>query len=142
MNKRVVGTLLSVLAVSAASVAHADDAWSPGSTHLSLEGGLAAGGDKLATVIDTGGGTHDIHAGNSLFSNVGVQHNFGTSDFSLRATAGFSYTGVSASNANISFTYLPVNLLGIYSVGNSHLGAGLAVHVSPHLDMDGFGPNA
>src|SRR5690349_19812889 len=125
MNKRVVGTLLSVLAVSAASVAHADDAWTQGSTHFTLDAGLAGGGDKLFTYIDTNGNSHSLRAGDALFSDVGVQHNFADSAWSLRATAGVSVWGESFKtpsngDVNVTFVYLPVNLLGIYTVGNSH----------------------
>ena len=142
MNKRILGALLGMLAGSLVSTAQAGDTWGPGSTGLSLEGGLAAGGDKLVTITDSNGDTHSIYAGNALYSDVGVQHNFADSAWSVRATGGFAFTAQSYSNATVSFAYLPVNLLGIYSVGNSHFGAGLAVHVSPKLDLDGLGPNA
>ena len=142
MNKRILAALLGVLAGSLVSTAYAGDAWAPGATGLSLEAGLTFGGDKLVAITDTNGDTHSLYAGNSIFSDVGVQHNFGASGWSLRATGGFAFTGQSYSNATISFAYVPVNLLGIYSVGNNHFGAGLAVHLSPKLDMDGTGPNA
>lgn len=146
MNKRILAALLAVLAGSLAFSVHADDAWTPDSTHLSLDAGLAAGGDKLFGYIDTNGDSHSLHAGDSLFSDVGVQHNFGDSAWSLRASAGFSVWGESFKtptngDVNVTFVYLPVNLLGIYSVGNNHFGAGLAVHVAPKLDMDGLAPN-
>jgi len=141
MKKGIMGMLAFLLATGCMSSVQANNGWDPGTTHLSLEGGLAAGGDKLATVIDTGGGTHNIYAGNAIFTDAGVQHNFGDSGWSLRATGGFSFTGVTASNATITFSYVPVNVLGIYSVGNSHFGAGLTYHLGPRLDMDGFGPN-
>lgn len=142
MNKRIAAALLGIWAGSLASMAQANDAWMPGSTGLSLEGGLAAGGDKLVTVTTTSGETHSIYAGNAIYSDIGVQHNFAGSAWSVRATGGFSFTGQSYSNATVTFAYVPVDLLGIYSVGNSHFGAGLAVHLSPKLDLDGLGPNA
>lgn len=141
MNKRILAALLGVLTGCLVSTAYAGDAWEPGTTGLSLEGGLAAGGDKLAALMDTDGKTHNIYAGNAIYSDVGVQHNFAGSAWSLRATGGFSFTAQEFQNASVSFAYLPVNLLGIYSVGNNHFGAGLAVHVSPKLDLDGLGPN-
>jgi len=141
MKKGSIGTLAFLIAVSCMTSVRADNAWDPGSTHLALEGGLAAGGDKLATVVDTSGGTHSIYAGDAIYTDVGVQHNFGDSSWSLRATGGFSFTGVTASNANVTFAYVPVNLLAIYSVDNGHFGAGLTYHLGPRLDMDGFAPN-
>ena len=141
MNKRIVGALLGILAGSLVSAAHADDAWKPDSTHLSLEVGLTAGGDKLVAVTDNSGKTKSIYAGNSLFTDVGVQHNFADSVWSLRATGGLASSGQTDNSADLSFGYAPVNVLGIYSLGNNHFGAGLTVHVSPRLDMDGLGPN-
>ena len=146
MNKRILAAVLAVIAGALVTAAHADDAWIPGSTHLTLEGGLATGGDKLFTYTDTNGHDHSLHAGDAFFTDVGVQHNFADSAWSLRASAGFSvwtesFTTPSNGDVNVSFVYLPVNLLGVYSVGNNHFGAGLAVHVSPKLDTDGVGPN-
>ncbi|HEY3644542.1 MAG TPA: hypothetical protein VGM16_04320 [Gammaproteobacteria bacterium] len=142
MNKHIGAALLGVLAVCLVTTAQASDPWAPGATGLSLEAGLTAGGDKLVTITDTNGDTKSLYAGNSLFTDVGVQHNFGDSGWSLRATGGFAADAQSYSNANVSFAYVPVNVLGIYSVGNNHFGAGLAVHLSPKLDLDGLGPNA
>lgn len=141
MKNGIVTALAFVLAAGCATSVQANDAWDPGTTHLTLEGGLAGGGDKLVTVFDTSGGSHSIYAGNAIFSDVGVQHNFADSAWSLRATGGFSFTGVAASNATITFAYVPVNLLAIYSTGNHHFGAGLTLHLGPRLDMDGLGPN-
>lgn len=141
MNKHILAALLGLLACVTLSTAWAGDAWAPGTTGLALEGGLAGGGDKLVTVTDTNGDTHSIYAGNAIYTDVGVQHNFADTAWSLRATGGFSFYSQSYTNATISFDYIPVDVLGIYSVGNSHFGAGLAVHLAPELNLDGLGPN-
>ena len=141
MKNGFITALAFVLSAGCATCVQANDAWDPGTTHLSLEGGLAGGGDKLITVFDASGGSHSIYAGNALFSDAGIQHNFADSAWSLRATGGFAFTGTTADNANPAFIYLPVNVLAIYSTGDNHFGAGLTLHLGPHLDMDGLGPN-
>ena len=141
MHKRIAAALLGILAGSLASIAQADDGWAADSTHMLLDAGIGAGGDKIATVTFTDGSTESLYAGNGVFADFGVQHNF-ASDWSVKASLGFDIDAIAAKNANISFTRLPLDLLAIYSASNSHFGIGLTEHLSPHLDMDGFGPNA
>ena len=141
MNKRILGALLGMLAGLLVSTAHAGDGWEADSTHMLLDAGIGAGGDKLATVTFTDGSTQSLYAGNGVFADFGVQHNF-ASNWSLKASLGFDVDTVAAKNGNISFTRFPLDVLAIYSVGNSHFGGGLTEHFSPHVDMDGFAPNA
>jgi len=146
MKKGILGIFAFLLAAGCMTPVQANDGWDPSSTHFTLDAGLAAGGDKLVTVFTTDGKSHTIYAGDALYSDVGVQHNFADSAWSLRGTAGVSvwaesFKTPSNGDVNVSFVYLPVNLLGIYSIGDNHFGAGLAVHVAPKLDLDGLGPN-
>jgi hypothetical protein len=141
MNKRILGALLGILAGSLAPIAHADDGWAADSTHMLLDAGIGAGGDKIATAIFTDGSTKSLYAGNGVFADFGVQHDF-SSDWSLKATLGFDIDTIAAKNANISFTRVPLDVLAIYSAGNSHFGFGVTEHFSPQLDMDGLGPDA
>jgi hypothetical protein len=128
---------LGLLPLSAAQA----DGWDASDTHFAVDAGLTAGGDKLGTVTFTDGSTKSIYAGNSIFADGGVQYNF-SPDWALKATVGYAFETVTASNASFTFDYVPMDLLAIYSHGRHHLAAGLAYHLSPHMDMDGFAPNA
>lgn len=143
MFKGISAALLGVCSLCAFGTAQAFDdfGYYPGTTRMVVDAGLTGGGDKLATVVYTNGDTNTIYAGNGLIADFGVQHNFAYSNWSLKATVGFDYTAATASNATISFTRYPVDVLLLYNMGRQHVGFGLTEHFSPELDMDGFGPN-
>ncbi|MGH8306852.1 MAG: hypothetical protein ACRER0_01115 [Gammaproteobacteria bacterium] len=111
-------------------------------THFTVDAGITGGGDKLATVTFTDGSTKSIYAGNAVFGDVGFLTNFGASRWSLKGTLGYAYTAVVASNATISFSHFPLDVIGMYSFGRSHFGFGVTYQMSPKLDMDGYAPNA
>lgn len=133
---------LCLLTLSSARADVGDYGWEPGSTRMTVDGGIGGGGDKLVTVQYNNGDTKTIYAGDGAYGDIGVQHNFADSDWSLKATAGFDYAAASGSNATVSFNRYPLDLLAIYSIGRSHIGLGLTEHLSPRLDLDGLGPNA
>jgi len=143
MTKGTLAALFTLLA-GVTLPAHAElyDAYSPDSTRLVLEGGVTGGGDKLATVQFNDGGTSSIYAGNSVFGDVGVLHTFGYSGFSFKGTLGYAFDNVHASNGNFTFDYMPIDLMGVYNIGDHHIGAGLTYHANPKLTLDGFGPDA
>jgi hypothetical protein len=143
MSKGILAALLGVCCLCALDTAQAFDdfGYYPGTTRMVADAGIAAGGDKLETVVFNNGDTRDIYAGDGLLADFGVQHNFAYSNWSLKATVGFDYRGVNASNANISFTRYPLDLIALYNVGSQHFGFGLTEHLSPELDNDGLAPN-
>ena len=116
--------------------------YTPGTTPMVVDAGLSGGGDKLVTLVYTNGDTNTIYAGDGLFGDFGIQQNFADSHWSIKATAGFDYWAASASNATISFTRYPLDVLALYNIGDSHLGFGLTEHLSPKLNNDGFAPDA
>lgn len=132
---------LCLLALTPARADFGDYGWAPGSTRMAVDSGIGGGGDKLVTVTYTNGDTRTLYAGDGLYADLGVQHNFADSDWSLKASVGFDYTAASGSNATVSFNRYPLDLLAIYSIGRSHIGFGLTEHLSPRLDLDGLGPN-
>ena len=107
-----------------------------------VDAGLGFGGDKLVTVFYTNGDSQSIYAGDGLFSDFGVQHNFTDTDWSFKATAGFDTWAASGHHSDVTFTRYPVDALALYTFGYNHIGFGLTEHFSPKLDLDGLGPNA
>lgn len=146
MHKQILAAILGLTSLTAFATARAQDMSAPYSppsppVHFTLDAGLTGGGDKLATVTFTDGSTQSIYAGNSIYADLGFMARLGASPWTLKGTLGYAYTGVTASNANVNFTYYPLDVLAIYNYGNHHFGAGLTAHMSPRLDMDGFAPN-
>src|SRR5579859_3632783 len=118
MNKGILAALtgsLCLLALSPARADLGDYGWEPGTTRMALDAGIGGGGDKLVTVQYTNGDTKTIYAGNGLYTDLGAQHNFADSAWSIKGTAGFDYTAASGSNATVSFNRYPLDLLAIYS---------------------------
>ncbi|HEV2111806.1 MAG TPA: hypothetical protein VGT99_10670 [Gammaproteobacteria bacterium] len=145
MTKGILAALtgsLCLLALSPARADLGDYGWEPGTTRMAVDGGIGGGGDTLVTVQYSNGDTKTIHAGDGLYGDLGVQHNFADSAWSIKATAGFDYAAASGSNATVSFERYPLDLLAIYSIGRSHIGFGLTEHLAPRVDLDGLGPNA
>ncbi|MGH8403136.1 MAG: hypothetical protein ACRESO_07040, partial [Gammaproteobacteria bacterium] len=54
---------------------------------------------------------------------------------------GYAYAAVSGSNATISFSHVPLEVTGLYNLGNNHFGLGVRYDLNPRLDLDGLGPN-
>ncbi len=144
MQKGILTALTGALCLLAFSPAQAfdDDGWISGTTHMVVDGGLGFGGDKLVTVVYTNGNTNTIDAGDGLYGDFGVQHNFTDTDWSFKATAGFDSWAASGHHADVTFTRYPVDLLALYTIGYNHIGFGVTEHLSPRLDLDGLGPNA
>jgi hypothetical protein len=144
MTKGTLSALSGALCLLAFTSAQAfdEDGWIPGTTHMVVDAGLSAGGDKLVTVFYTNGDSQTIYAGDGLFGDFGVQHNLVDTDWSFKATAGFDTWAASGHHADVTFTRYPVDLLALYSIGENHIGFGLTEHLAPRLDLDGLGPNA
>ena len=144
MNKGPLAASLGALSLIVLTPAHADWSdygWEPGTTRAAVDAGVGGGGDKLVVVTYSDGGTKTIYAGDGFYADMGVQHNFADSAWSLKATAGFDDAAAAGSNATVSFNRYPLDLLAIYSAGRSHIGFGLTEHLSPRLDNDGLQPN-
>lgn len=144
MTKGILAALTGTFCLLALSPARADlgdYGWEPGTTRMAVDSGIGGGGDKLVTVQYSNGDTKTIYAGDGLYGDLGVQHNFADSAWSIKATAGFDYAAASGSNATVSFERYPLDLLAIYTIGRSHIGFGLTEHFAPRLDLDGLGPN-
>lgn len=126
------------------SITYADDTMEDSSSLLADKSinyivgmALTEGGDKLAKVYleyeDGDVGSENIKAGGSLYFYGGMQ--FNTPAFPLRLTLGYFIDSVNADNGSVSFSRMPLELLGLYSNGPHAIGLGPTYHLSPELDL-------
>lgn len=57
----------------------------------------------------------------------------------MRFTLGYLTDSVDASNGSVSFSRIPLELMGIHTTGPHTLGMGLTYHLSPELDLSDAG---
>lgn len=102
--------------------------------------GFEFGGDDFLDVSFTNGGTQKIRAGQGGTVAVGgIVRPREDSPLSLRGTVGFKYVTTAADNANITFTRIPVELVGTYARPNGvRFGAGVVMHANNTFNGDGF----
>ena len=139
MRKGILAALAAVSTLLVPISAWADDT-SPSSTHLTLDAGLAFGGDKLATVYYTNGNSKTLRAGDAIYGAVGFEHDFGV-NWGFKSSLGYSFTSAVATNGDTTFDRFPLDLLAVYNSGRHKFGFGATYHMSPHLDGNGFFPN-
>jgi hypothetical protein len=101
---------------------------------------LTTGGDELAEVYLSDDGDiskEEIEAGGFTYFYGGMQ--FDTPAFPMRFTLGYFTDTIDASNGSVSFSRVPLELLGVHTAGQHSVGMGLTYHLSPELDMSDFG---
>jgi opacity protein-like surface antigen len=99
--------------------------------------GLTFGGDKLATAEYQNGGSIDIHAGSMVTFYAGADFRV-TDAFSLQATIGYHVDNASATNGDIRFERMPIELLAYGHIGQQWRVGGGARYVSnPKLKSSG-----
>ena len=143
-----IASILIALFCSLSSLAFAEDTMRNafiGKADKSIEGilgfAVSSGGDELGKVhlVNNSGdtSTESIEAGGLWYIYGGVQ--IATPAFPLRLTLGYFEDGVNAKNGSVSFSRIPVELLGVFSNGTHTVALGPTYHLSPKLDMDDAG---
>jgi opacity protein-like surface antigen len=122
--------LAAALAIGTAFSAQAADviatAAAPTSPFKFLLGvGLTDGGDNLVTVQFSDGSTDKVRAGGLVLLYGGGEYRL-TNQLALQATVGYHINDTrAASNGNVKFDRVPVDLLALYSVSDKiRLGGG------------------
>lgn len=145
MIKQIVGTVLCLCGLMAAPAALADwgDATDEPGPHFTGDLGLADGGDALVTFTYTNGSTKTLHAGESGYGDLGMTYTFAEDafaqqDWSLQTTLGYSHASVDASNASVTFSYVPLDVIALYNYGNNHFGLGATYHINPTVGGAGL----
>jgi hypothetical protein len=108
-----------------------------------LEGSLEMGGDLLGELLFTDGSTQKIYFGQGGTAAFGFElRPAALPNFGVRSTVGIKFTTNASENADISFTRIPVEVVGSYYLPRDwRVGAGLAYHASAKFNGDGFAPD-
>lgn len=106
---------------------------------LVLGGGLTGGGDKLVTVDYVDRPSESIHAGGLVHLYVGAEYRF-TQKVSAQVNVGYHVSDITpADNGSLTFSRVPVEVLGHYAVTPQwRLGGGLRFVDSIELEGTGI----
>lgn len=94
------------------------------------------GGDTLVSVPYTNGDTKNIKAGGLVHFFGGAEYQSG--NFALQGTVGYHRDSTAADNGSVTFTRVPVEVLGLWTVGEQvRLGGGLRKSTGAKQDSSG-----
>jgi hypothetical protein len=136
-------TVLSVALAGAALPAAAQPFGAPAERnfYFGLMGGITGGGDKLAEVRYSNGDRESVRAGGLAHIAAGVVWQPVLAPLSVQATIGWHVDGITADNGDITFSRVPIEVLGYFTgVPNWRFGAGARFVRNAELeaDVDGF----
>ena len=97
--------------------------------------GLDFGGDELADVDFTDGGSDSVKAGDGISFDIGLDYHIGT-QYMVRGTIGTKSDSVDAENGSISFERDQLTLMGYRFFGQHGVGVGMLKHQSAEFDCD------
>ena len=83
--------------------------------HLLISAGLTFGGDTIATAKYTDGSSKNVNAGGLVQFGLGGSYQFEEAPVNLALTANYHYHTAAASNGDITFSRVPVEILAYYT---------------------------
>ena len=99
---------------------------------------LTSGGDSLAEVLYTDGGSRTIKAGNLVQIYAGAEYRAPGSPFAFQGTVGYHFDNVSAQNGSMRFERYPIELIGLWNASPSiRLGVGARYAAGARLTSGG-----
>lgn len=146
MKRHLLTALAALATATLAPAAFADTDPSPAGWEVRPMAELAftSGGDALihVTIVNEGTnaqmGSDTIKAGSKDLFALGAELRHGGSPVALQATIGYHWHTTTGINGDVSFSRMPIELLGMYAVLPSlRLGAGL--HYDTRVYMNGKG---
>jgi hypothetical protein len=104
--------------------------------------GYDTGGDKLVTVTFLNGETDSIRANEGFYAGGGFSVLNDSKDIEFLGTLAIKYSSITASNGDVTFTRLPLDLLAFYRWQSFRLGGGLTYVINPKVKSSGIPGNA
>lgn len=99
--------------------------------------GLTYGGDKLESFDFSNDTSSTVRAGNLVDLKAGVDFLVG-GPFSMQASIGYHFDGVNGSNGDYSFSRVPFEFLGYYSINPQfRIGGGVRQSFGAQVDSNG-----
>ena len=137
--KHIFAPLAIAAAALAPTLAHAGlDSDNP--IHPLVGLALTGGGDKLASVDYTNGGSKDITAGGLVQIYGGLEYHEKGSPFGFQGTIGYHFDNTSANNGNQRFQRWPIEGIALFNVAQQfRLGLGARYAAAAKFTSDGAG---
>jgi hypothetical protein len=137
--KHIFAPLAIAAAALAPTLAHAGlDSDNP--IHPLIGLALTGGGDKLASVDYTNGGSKDITAGGLVQIYGGLEYHEKGSPFGFQGTIGYHFDNTSADNGNQRFQRWPIEGIALFNVAPQfRLGLGARYAAAAKFTSDGAG---
>lgn len=137
--KHIIAPLAIAAAALAPTLAHAGlDSDNP--IHPLIGLALTGGGDKLASVDYSNGGSKDITAGGLVQIYGGLEYHEKGSPFGFQGTIGYHFDNTSADNGNQRFQRWPIEGIALFNVAQQfRLGLGARYAAAAKFTSDGAG---
>ena len=121
---------MSILTATAASL-HAD-------VKPMVQLAISGGGDTLNEAHDADGDTTSLTAGAGVSIEIGLDMQLTPTvpELSTQAFVGYKYDSVEATNGDVDFSRITLNILESYRIGKIKLGGGLTYHLNPTYSED------
>jgi len=144
MQMRIVGwASFALLSIAFAPLSQADIGEpSPGHFGPMLELSGEFGGDNVAQVFFTDGGSQDIKAGQGVTIAGGLHYQPAGFPIDFSATVGYKFVRTRAYNTDLGMDRVVLKFTGTYMLPNHFwVDAGPVWHTSVHLNGDGYIPD-
>ncbi len=129
MKKVIFSIALAIASLGAAQAQSDMPAQPEKQMHFLVGMGITFGGDKLAEVEYDKGSTVKLHAGGTVDFVAGIDYRVNP-EFSFQGTIGYHVDAANASNGDVTFSRIPMEVLAYYHVSPQWRFGGGARYVS------------
>lgn len=102
-----------------------------------VKAGADFGGDTLVTAIFVNGDRETIKANEGVYFGGGASFLNDAKTLEAEVSLAYKFSTVSASNGDIDWTLMPIDMLVFYRLPQWRFGGGLTYHLSPRLKGSG-----
>ncbi len=102
-----------------------------------VKAGADFGGDTLVTAVFVSGERESIKANEGFYLGGGVSMLNDANNMEVEASLAYKFNTISASNGDIDWTLMPIDVLAFYRLPQWRFGGGLTYHLSPKLKGSG-----